>query len=92
MQEHGQSSPVVVISRVDRVNHHQDTELIQFDILTSSAKLDCHLDYCLGPTQTFDWQEAHFVNRTLEGYLDFILTRELRLYLNQQEMLIILQR
>lgn len=54
--------PLVVISRaqqVDRVNHHQDTELMQCDILTSGAKLDCHLNYFPGLVQPFDWQEAH---------------------------------
>lgn len=62
MWEHGQFTALVVIRRAQqagRVNQHQGIELIQFDILTSRAKLDCHLNYFLGPTQPFDWQEAH---------------------------------
>lgn len=85
LQKNGQPAPLVVISRaqwVDRVNHDQDTELMQCDILTFGAKLDCHLNYYPGFMQPFDWQEALSAKWMLEGYLDFILTRELRLYLN----------
>lgn len=79
MQECGQ--PVTSrAQQVDRVNRHGDTELIQFDILTSDSKLDCHLNYYPGPIQPFDWRDAYSAKRMLEGHLDFILTRQLKLY------------
>lgn len=59
--------------------------------LTSNAKLDCHLNYP-GFTKPMDWPKAHSARWLLEGDLDFILTRELRIYLNEQEMLMIVQR
>ena len=90
MQVHGPPAPSA--EQVERVHHHQDTELIQSAISTSSTRLDCHLNNCPGPTKLFDWQEVHSARRLLEGDLDFILTGRLRIYLNQQEMLMILQR
>lgn len=90
MQVHGPPAPSA--EQVERVHHHQGTELMQSAILTSSTRLDCHLNNCPGPTKLFDWQEAHSARRLLEGDSDFILTGGLRIYLNQQEMLMVLQR
>jgi hypothetical protein len=95
MREQRPSSLWVVISRaqqVGRVCQHQDRELIQFDVSASCAGLDCHFNYVLDPRQPLDWQEAHSSEWILEGSLDFILTREFRLYLNQQKILVIMQK
>jgi hypothetical protein len=95
MREQRPSSLWVVISRaqqVGRVCQHQDRELIQFDVSASCAGLDCHFNYVLDPTQPLDWQEAHSSEWILEGSLDFILTREFRLYLNQQKIVVIMQK